>query len=399
MSLIADEEILRFSNFDLENLVTLVKADVFEELLLNTGYDQGKTEFVINRFRNGFSLGYCGDFNVKINSPNLKLHIGSETILWNKMMKEVKEKHFAGPFDSIPFDNYIQSLVGLVPKDNRANTRLIFHLSYPKNGTTSVNASTPKHLCMVKYLDFNQAVRRCIEEGKCCFCGKSDVQAAFRNLPISSIYWKFLIMKAQDPISKEWKFFVDKCLPFGSSISCAHFQVVSDAIAHVVKIRSGGKIPVNYLDDYFFSALLKILCNSQVQEFIQACKEIAFPVNLDKTVWATTMVTFLGFLIDTVNQVIAIPKEKIDKAIDMINYIVFVKKGKVTVHHIQKLCGYLNFLCRCIIPGRPFTNHLYSLTVGKTIGPRQYHHINITQEAKLDLKVWLMFLQTPEAYY
>ena len=31
-------------------------------------------------------------------------------------MKEVKAKRFAGPFKNIPFENYIQSPIGLVPK-------------------------------------------------------------------------------------------------------------------------------------------------------------------------------------------------------------------------------------------------------------------------------------------
>ena len=49
-------------------------------------------------------------------------------------MKEVKLKRFAGPFESSPFEDFIQSPVGLVPKDNGKDTRLIFHLSYPRTG-------------------------------------------------------------------------------------------------------------------------------------------------------------------------------------------------------------------------------------------------------------------------
>ena len=33
-------------------------------------------------------------------------------------MKEVEAKHYAGPFKTIPFENFIQSPIGLVPKDN-----------------------------------------------------------------------------------------------------------------------------------------------------------------------------------------------------------------------------------------------------------------------------------------
>ena len=43
-------------------------------------------------------------------------------ILWNKVMKEVEAKRFAGPFEKIPFDNFIQSPIGLVPKDGGKST-------------------------------------------------------------------------------------------------------------------------------------------------------------------------------------------------------------------------------------------------------------------------------------
>ena len=70
-------------------------------------------------------------------------------------MKEVKLKRYAGPFKNIPFEeDFIQSLLGLVPKDNRTDMRLIFHLSHSRkcvNGESmSVNGNTPGHLCKVK---------------------------------------------------------------------------------------------------------------------------------------------------------------------------------------------------------------------------------------------------------
>ena len=42
--------------------------------------------------------------------------------------EEVKVGRVAGPFAEIPFENYIQSPIGLVPKSGGDQTRLIFHL-------------------------------------------------------------------------------------------------------------------------------------------------------------------------------------------------------------------------------------------------------------------------------
>ena len=153
-----NEEALYFKNLDLNNVVSPVNADILETLLMEANYDRGKTEILVKGFREGFSIGYTGDENVKLTAPNLTLHVGSQTELWNKVLKEVKLNRFAGPFQDIPFENYIQSPIGLVPKDNRTKMRLIFHLSYPKLGNTSVNANTPHELCTVTYCEFDQAI-------------------------------------------------------------------------------------------------------------------------------------------------------------------------------------------------------------------------------------------------
>ena len=157
-------------------------------------------------FRNGFSIGYNGPENVKLDSPNLKLNVGNETILWNKVMKEVQKGRYVGPFKMPPYKNYIQSPIGLVPKDNGRDVRLIFHLSYPQNlrpgQPTSLNANMPKHLCSVKYYDFDAAVRLCAETGRLCTIKKSDMASAFRNLGILRKHWKVFIDACKVP--KKW---------------------------------------------------------------------------------------------------------------------------------------------------------------------------------------------------
>ena len=168
-------------------------------------------------------------------APNLVLRIGSELELWNKVMKEVKLKRYVGPYEEIPFDSYIQSLIGLLPKDNGKATHLIFHLSYPRNGNKqSLNDNTPEELCRVKYNDFNQAVQLYMETGVRCKISKSDMSSVFRHIGIFPGHWRYLIIKAHNPLNGKWSFFVNKCLPFGAAISCTIFQKFSDAIAYLV---------------------------------------------------------------------------------------------------------------------------------------------------------------------
>ena len=367
------------------------------ELLTKTNYPKDKTQFLCNSFKHGFDIGYRGPQNVKRKAPNLKLFIGTEIDLWNKVMKEVKEKRYAGPFEKIPFENYIQSPIGLVPKDNGTKTRLIFHLSYPKNTEKSLNANTPKELTTVSYPDFDKAVElciKCITKAGFCAVGKSDMTSAFRHLGIAKKWWKYLVMKAKSPLDKKTYYFVDKCLPFGASISCSHFQAFSDAIAHIVKVLTGEE-NINYLDDFFFAAICKLICNNQLSEFLDVCQKVNFPVSMEKTFWATDQLVFLGLLIDTTRRIVSIPLQKIDKARAKLDYIINKKNRKITLRVLEELCGLLNFLGKAIVPGRAFTRRIYAQGIGIK---KQHHHLKVTKELKLDLQAWSTFLNSQNVF-
>ena len=331
----------------------------------------------------------------RANLPNLKFTIGDKQELWSKVMKEVNAKRYAGPFSEIPFEYFIQSPIGLVPKDNGKKTRLIFHLSYPRNSQRSVNYNTPKELSRVHYKDFDQAIRICIKvkgNNITFFLGKSDLSNAFRNLPIKKEFWNYLVMKAQSPKDGKWYYFVDKCLPFGASISCAVFQAFSDALAHILQTLTHQE-NVNYLDDFLFMALLKSLCNNQLTTFLNICKQIAFPVSLDKTEWATERIVFLGLLIDARKGLICIPVAKIEAAKKLIDKVLHSKK--MTKRELQQICGYLNFLGKCIVPGRAFTRRIYAH--GAKLS-KPHHHLNVNLEIRLDLTLWREFIENSNIF-
>ena len=67
------------SNLNLEDIVTPVQWGILEELLMKTGYDKLKTEFLTKGFRRGFELNYEGKLRgTRRYAPNLKIRVGSK---------------------------------------------------------------------------------------------------------------------------------------------------------------------------------------------------------------------------------------------------------------------------------------------------------------------------------
>ena len=108
-----------------------VDATELQHLLQASQYSDYKSQKLLSQLRDGFDLGYRGPVNRVSEAKNIPLSIGSPTECWNKIMKEVKAKRYAGHFtqEQLPFKYFVQSPIGLVPKAG-GKTRLIFHLSH-----------------------------------------------------------------------------------------------------------------------------------------------------------------------------------------------------------------------------------------------------------------------------
>ena len=325
--------------------------------------------------------------------------VGDKYDMWAKIMKD---KRFGGPFREVPFPRYIQSPIGLVPKAG-GKTRLIFHLSYnfsERHKDQSVNSFIPRDLCSVRYNDLDAAVQACLGISRLAvevtgsgymYVGKSDFLSAFHQVPLNQKSWFCLILAAEDPRDKKLKFFVDKCLPFGASISCAIYQKFSDAIKHALCYRITITCVINYLDDFLFIQYMIEKCNELIRSFLKLCAYINLPVAHEKTEWAAETVVFLGNLLDGRNLMMSIPIEKKNKAVRLLNE--FADKRKSMVCNLQVLTGYLNFLSHAIFAGRAFTRRIYVKYSGTKVKKlKQYHHIALDEEFKFDLQVWQIFL-------
>ena len=148
-------------DYNLNEIKTPVNVNKLVQLLELHQYDPGEIQFLCSGFESGFNIGYTGPQIHQSHAKNIPFTVGNEIVLWNKLMKEVGLGRVAGPYDQVPFPNYIQSPIGLVPKAGSDKIRLIFHLSYQfqTEPSGSVSFHTPRHLCTVKYRDLDFAAK------------------------------------------------------------------------------------------------------------------------------------------------------------------------------------------------------------------------------------------------
>ena len=120
--------------------------------------------------------------------------------------------------------------------------RLNFDLSYPRGA--SINAGILREDSSVSYTRFDEVIHMIRAEGNGSFPFKVNIKSAFRLLPIHTQDFALLGMEFQG------KFFVDKCLPFGLSVSCALFEKFSCFLEWHIKKISNSESIIHYLDDF-----------------------------------------------------------------------------------------------------------------------------------------------------
>ena len=160
--------------------------------------------------------------------------------------------------------------MGLVPKKNSEEMRMIMHLSYPYG--SSVNDFIDPDKTTTKYQQFDDVISLVIREGSFCWLAKGDFKFAYKLAP--PIRYQDL---ACSGIHFDNQFFIDLTLPFGSAISCAIFEEISTLIQWLFETRTR-VLFVHYLDDYIWGSRLFAVYQAAFNTVISTSKEIGLPL-------------------------------------------------------------------------------------------------------------------------
>ena len=346
-------------------------------------YEKNDATFLFQGFSSGFRIPFDAPFTPRISS-NHKSALFHPDIVTKKLEKEINLGRVAGPFSEPPFNGQIiVSPIGLVEKKSGNDYRLIFDLSHPK--TASINSGIDHSLCTVQYASFDKAVDMVLDLGKGAFLSKIDIESAFRLLPIHPDDFRLLGMTHLD------QYYVDKTLPFGCSISCAHFERFSSFLEASLRKHTNSSHWMHYLDDFLTGDKNKEKAEQTKEKALQLFEHFGVPYAEEKLVGPVTCIMFLGLEIDTIEMVIRLPIDKIKDLVDQIDYFISKYQAKITLKELQSLIGKLNFACRAIRPGRAFCRRVINSTIGLTL---PFHHARVTSDMMQDLLIWKEFLNT-----
>ena len=355
------------------------------------GYHKPTVNYLINGFTFGFRIGCVKVPDYRKPPPNHQPVLKNIEAARELVAKEVRLGRVLGPFKEEPFQGLLCSPLNLVPKANSPGRfRLIHNLAYPYC-SQSVNANIPDSQATVAYAPFDKAVRICLDLGVGCRIGKLDFDSAFRIFPISGLDLPLLGFRLDE------LYYVNSSMAFGCRSSCRIFEVFSTAIDWLIRNKANTEAVTHYLDDFLLGHRNHRGCSRLMNLFTALTNFIGAPLSPEKTEGPTTCLVFLGLRIDTLEQTVSIPKEKLAEALVLINSVIETKTKSITIRKVQQIAGKLQFVTKGIPAGRPFLRRVYNLLSVKN--PTKYqkpnpnHHIKLSKGAVLDLKMWKKFIE------
>ena len=315
-------------------------------------------------------------------ASNLPPANGQPQIIEANLLDEVQLGRIAGPFQFPPFENFQIHPLGLVPKKNSEKWRTIFHLSYPKGSSESLNACIPIEDFTLQYIRIDDAISLVLEHGPGCFMTKTDIQSAFRIIPVHPEDWELLGMARKD------HYYFDKALPFGLRSAPFIFNQLSESLEWLVKHYL--KIPsiIHILDDFFIvQPPPSSHCATALCRILTLFTELNIPLAPNKTFRPTQVLEFMGITLDSVQMQARLPEDKLIRTRTLL--YTWSSKRACVLRDLQSLIGSLQFACKVISPGRPFMQRIINLThnVSK---PGQLIYLN--REFRKDVVMWQLFL-------
>ena len=148
----------------------------------------------------------------------------------------------------------------------------------------------------MRYATIDDAIRLIKSLGKGCFLAKTDISP--NDFPLLGMEW-------------QGKFYFDKCLLMGCSLSCNIFETFSTASEWIAMNKLNASAVIYILDDFLFIAPSKEICQGDLDNFLTSCQRIGIPIANEKTMGPDRALQSAGITLDTESMEVRLPEIKL----------------------------------------------------------------------------------------
>ena len=344
--------------------------------------DRDFAQYMHAGLTNGFHVGFAQERDrLRSHRRNHPSSCANPVVVDERIASELAAGRLLGPISQDKLPLIHTSPLGLVPKSHQTNRwRMIHDLSSPRD--YSVNDGIPQELCSLRYASVDQAVSTIQQLGRSTQLIKLDIKDAYRIVPVHPSDYHLLGI--------EWRgnTYLDRALPFGLRSAPKIFNALADFISWILA-STGIQFQLHYLDDFLFlvspsSSKGKQMLTSVLEIF----QQLGIPVALDKTEGPTTVLIFLGILIDTQNFELRLPRDKLQRLKELITR--WSTKRFCSRTELESLVGHLSHAASVIRQGRVFLRQLFPLL---SLDRAPHHYIRLNAGVRADLAWWNSFLQ------
>ena len=311
---------------------------------------------------------YCKNYKSATSYPN-KLKVEKQ------ILSEIK----ANRYHVTNKKPLIVSALGAIPKGNSDELRLIHDCSRPLDRGINMYANPDS-------FSFNSVDTACdlIEQGY--FMAKVDLKSAYRSVGIHPSQYVITGLQWQFEGTKSPVYLFDSRLMFGAAQAVGIFHRLSNSVVRMLERRKlPGKI-VNYLDDFLVISPSLEECQYVTNVLLELLMELGFDINWEKVTTPSTVTTFLGIEIDSVDMFMYIPPEKLAQIKQ--KSLSWLTKCKATKRELQSLAGLLSWGAKCAKPLRPVLRSIINLYKGLKAS---WHHIRISAAVKYDVQCFVQW--------
>ena len=299
------------------------------------------------------------------------------------LARECQANRVLGPFASSPIQQLQVSSFGVIPKRQQSGKwRLILDLSSPEGH--SVNDGIDPALCSLNYVSVDTIAEAVVRAGRGALLAKSDVQHAYRQIPVHPDDRHLLGMKWQGQV------YIDATLPFGLRSAPLVFSAVADALEWAVRARGVRNI-FHYIDDFIIVGPPNSdECHNSLHTFLAASDKLGMLISHEKTEGPAVLMTILGIQIDTMAMTLSLPEEKLARIQGLLEE--WHGRSSGARRDLESLVGTLQHAASVVRPGRLFLRRVYDLLAG-TSHFKPHYFIRLNAECRADIEWWYTFVQ------